>query len=197
MLSLRKLAITGTLGSGKSTALKQFEKLGAASLDCDQYVHDLLKHNQNVINQVKKLFGNQVITNETLDRKKIANIVFGDETSLKQLEDILYPEIKKWLTAQYEKAIQSKKPLFVVEVPLLFEANWQKDFDVIIAISADKSLCQKRFSLGNEEYERRKKFHIPNKEKFCDIVIDNNGDEQVLEKQIQKLFTQLTSNQKS
>lgn len=192
MLKLKKVAVTGTLGAGKSTACEIFKKLGAYTLDCDKYVHEILDTNPEIIKQTTDLLGDRILTEGRIDRKKVALLVFNDSDLLNELQNILFPEIKQWLVEEYNKASSEKWPLYVVEAPLLFEAKWEDDFDVTVGITAEPSVCKKRSHLQKEEYEKRVRFHKPDKEKMCDIIIYNNEDAAAFEEKINQLFTNLT-----
>jgi len=191
MLTLRKVGITGYPGSGKSTARQIFHKLGAYTLDCDKYVHDLLAKDPQIIDSVAKVLDRQ--NAKEINRKKLADIVFEDADKLAALQQILWPQVKKWIEVKYEQTQKKNYNLFVVEVPLLFEAKWESFFDTTIAVT-----CKRAPLHGNrKEWQRRMKHHLPHKEKLAHFAISNDGTIAELHDAIEHLVHQLTSNPKS
>lgn len=178
-----KIAITGGIATGKSLVEKLFRDNGAATLDTDEVVHDLLENNKSVINKVKELFSSRDggIINHTgyIDRKKIGKIVFNDKQALKELENILHPEVKLAVKAFF--AENNEKELAVVSVPLLYEAGMEKMFDyVIVVITNDEirleRLIRKRGMTQEDALKRMsaQDFRQAKIEK-ADFVIENNS----------------------
>jgi dephospho-CoA kinase len=141
-----KIAVTGGFASGKSTVIKILAvKLNAPIFDSDKVANIELKNNSKII----KLFN-------TLDRKKIANIVFNSNKKLKELENIIHPAVKEKLNSFFTK--NKAKKYTISEVPLLFEANMDNLFDVIIVIVSDKSIRKNRIKAA--DFEKRKHLSI-------------------------------------
>lgn len=195
MLALKKVAITGGLSSGKSTVGRHFKDLGAYLLDSDDIVHKLLE-NPSIKEKIITLLGPEVEKNKILNRKKIASLVFNDPQKLSQLENILHPQVREEIEKAYKQELNSRKwNLFVVEIPLLFETNMDKNFDSTIAVVADPSLCMKRFSKRNdqEEFSQRSQRQWPADQKAqkADYIIYNNGDLSELKASCQKIHSKL------
>ena len=195
MLKLRKVAVTGNLNSGKSTVCQLLQKNGAFILNTDAVVHQLLR-DPKIIIKITSYFGAEILDdNHQINRKKLSDIVFRDNTKLKRLENLLHPCVFDVIKNTYsEKSFTyPQDAIFAVEVPLLFEVGWQNWFDFIILVKADPLVRKKRFlSQGNEE----KNFEIINSkqinstlaETFSDAIITNNYDLIDLENQIQKIL---------
>ncbi len=200
MLSLRKIAVTGDLGTGKSTVCKAMQDLGSHIVNTDELCHQLLISNQSCIQQVEALLGQGIKVNGQINRKKIASLVFTNWHLLKALEDILHPLVLKQLESLYKEISQLKhENFFVVEVPLLFEIGWEPFFDNVITVTAEQSICQKRClakGLSSEEYFLRKQRHLSSEEKIkrADFVIINNGTLQELKDQVQKIIKIIETN---
>ena len=118
-----KLALTGTIGVGKSRALALFNRLGAHVLDCDDIVHALLKGADKTITaKIIKTFGARVARGGGVDRKTLGKQVFNDPTARRKLERILHPVV---IATLLRKARAARGQVFVAEVPLLFETGLQ------------------------------------------------------------------------
>lgn len=200
MLRLKKIAVTGLISSGKSLACLFFKKFGAYTLSSDEIVHKLLSLKSEISHKVIQLLGSEILDGSILDRQKIAKKVFNDPVLLQDLEKIVHPELRKKIHEHYDNLHQdklSKYSLFVVEIPLLYEAGWEKDYDHICWIDSSQDLCQQRFEQktgrGVTEYERRASRFLSQEEKRlrASFVISNRGTVQALEKQVRDVFEKI------
>lgn len=178
MLTLKKIAITGGISSGKTTVLRFFEDFGACVVSADAIVHDLLSHSLPIKDAIKNHFGDGVFTQREIDREKLANAVFPHPEQLNVLEKLLHPKVKEKVQESYEKAGNEKFPLFIAEIPLLFETNGQNDFDASVLIDTPIDESLKRFcSKGGseEQFYSRLKRQMPLDEKRlkANHIIDN------------------------
>lgn len=170
---LKIIGLTGGIASGKTTVLNQFKKLGIKTISCDEIAKKIYKR-ANVRKKIKKHFG-------TLNRKKIAKIIFSDFIKRKQLEKILHPGIIRELKKQLKLLATRHSPLAVVDVPLLFEAHLEKMFDKIIVVYCKKnqqiSRLMKRDKLTKSEATKRIVSQMPLSEKIklADFILRNGG----------------------
>jgi dephospho-CoA kinase len=195
MLILRRVAITGGIASGKSAVTSFFQKLGAYTVSADQIVHNLLSSNTEIQHQVIDLLGNEIVTDGCIDRKKVASAVFSEPKLLHKLEELLFPLVDREIEKAWEEAAKTKKyPLFVAEVPLLFEAQQEGSYDATIAVVSSDEECQRRFTQGIEEYTRRKKMQLSQAEKAkkAKFIIENTGSLEELEAKVASLFQLLS-----
>ncbi len=200
MLKLKKVAVTGGLSCGKSSVCRILKELGAYVVSADKIVHQLLSSDTNLGQEVVKLLGSDILVNQQLDRVRIAQIVFKDLNLLQALEKLLHPAVYRELDQDYQrqKSLTNPPPLFVAEIPLLFESGGKKDYDVVIAVLADPEICYQRFELATgydqKEFNQRmaRQLSLHDKARQADYVIMNNGtlaDLQQITKQIyQKLI---------
>lgn len=200
MLRLKKVAVTGGLSCGKSSVCLYFKELGAYVVSADEIVHRQLSLNTSLGQHVVSLLGNEIIKDKELDRKAIAKKVFNNPPLLHSLEQLIHPVVMQEIEKQYQQIKkQGTIPLFIAEIPLLFEVADTHNFDAIIAVWADPKLCKQRFQsatgYGEEEFNNRMAFQMSpeEKNKRADYVIDNSGSTEETRKAVAALFTNLTT----
>ena len=182
-----KIAITGTIGSGKTTVCDYIRSKGYDVFDCDKCNSELLYKGNLGYLAVKKTFS-QVFDGEELNKAKLAEIVFKNDSAKQELEGIMHPLIYNKMAFE-----MINKDLFIAEVPLLFEANWDVYFDLIILVVSDYDLALKRLVNRGLTYEDAKsrldnQLKVEDKLKRSDEIIYNNGDLSALFVQVDKLL---------
>lgn len=192
-----RVAITGLPASGKSTLCKMFASLGAEVIDSDVIAHHLLDRSSNIHREVVGLLGEECLTQGALDRAKIAKKVFCQPSLLHKLEEILHPKIRELIQKRFG---ESQAPVCLVEVPLLYEVGWEKDFDRVIAVRAPLSeSCQwfirKQGMRYPNDYKERISRHFSQEEKCrrADFVIDNLGTVDELIPKVEAVYSSLVS----
>lgn len=126
---MKKVAITGGIGSGKSTAIGILKDAGYPVYSCDEIYKEIFKQ-ADYVNEVKRLFPT-VVENGQINKEKLASKVFNDETRRAVLDAIAHPKIMQSLKEKMQKHTNG---FVFAEVPLLLEGNYQKDFDAFIVI---------------------------------------------------------------
>lgn len=195
----KKIAVTGSLSSGKSTVCQFFEELGAYVLSADKIVHRFLTPETLVGQQVIGLFGPDILSNNQIDRTKIAKKAFYDPALLQALEHLLHPLVHHEIKNEYLRH-SSKLPLFIVEIPLLFETGADVDYPIKISVIASPQLCQQRFEKAHghskQDYQQRMKRQLSLEEKAsrASYVIVNDGSIEELKVAVTKLYEQLLRN---
>ncbi len=199
MLDLKKVAVTGGLSSGKSTFCRELQKLGAYYISADQITHRLLCEHSKIIHSLVELLGDHIVVDGKIDRSKIAECIFGSTQLLKQVEAIVHPAVDAEIKHIYKQIRASGQYLlFVVEVPLLFEARLSRWYNKVVTILTDKkeAMCRYRLQTGHsmQEYERRMRHQMDPeiKAKRSHIVIKNNRSIQELQEQARTLYAALT-----
>lgn len=132
-----KIGLTGGIGCGKSSAVAFFRDFGIPVIDADQIAREVVEPGEPVLQQIVEQFGNDIL-DETghLDRAAIRQRVFADQASLQQLEAIIHPVIRQTIIERMDELTtqQRDKPYIVVDVPLLFEKDYQSMFERVIAV---------------------------------------------------------------
>ncbi len=183
-----KIAVSGSIGSGKSEVCRYLKELGYAVFDCDEENRKLLEENEDGYLKVKEVFPD-CFDDGKLDKKKLSAIVFSDEDEKKKLEGIMHPLILERLNKREED------PLFA-EVPLLFEAGWDVYFDHNILVVSDLDILLLRLEergLNREEAIERLNAQMPVSEKIkrADKIIYNNGSLEDLHQLIDQCLSEL------
>ncbi len=197
--SLIKVAITGNIGTGKSTVCSYFKKFGAYVVNSDKLSHKIIS-SAKVKEKIIRYFGSSVLEKGKISRKRIAKIVFNDKKKLKKLESIVHPLVFKEIEKLYSKAKQKNYKFFVVEIPLLFETKKEKLFDYVITVSAREENCRKRVKgLLKKDFEKRLQRQMPLNKKAAksDFVINNDSNFASLKRQTSKIASILKNKEKT
>lgn len=172
MSEIKKIAITGTIGSGKTEACNYLKTKGYKVLSCDEINSTLLRNGNKGYDEVSKVFKESVVDKQ-IDKKILADIVFKDADKLNTLNSIMHPLI-------LEEILNNKSVPLIVEVPLLFECAWDKYFDCNLLLVCDDKLALNRLldrGIDQVEASRRIKYQMSVEEKIkrADKIIYNNG----------------------
>ncbi|ACC98054.1 Dephospho-CoA kinase [Elusimicrobium minutum Pei191] len=177
-----KIGLTGTILSGKSAALDIFKKFGAFTISSDEIVREL-QQRENIKKEIFKIF-------KTTDKEVLAKQIFTNSAKRKQLERILHPRVMREAFARVKK---TKNKIIVFEVPLLFEAGFEKYFDLTLCVtSSNKALAErvKKRGISANDFKLRAKAQMSGEEKAkrADMVILNDGSLKELEVKIKKIY---------
>ena len=195
------IAVTGGIASGKTLISKWFEEKGYKVVYADKIGHKFLD-DEDIINRLTEKFGEDILDNKKINRKKLGQIVFGSKEKLSFLNQLLHPKIRKEMQKiidEYEELNTSSKdlcqvPILIFEIPLLFENKLEKAFDLVLNISSEKSIQIRRIIKKKKISEKRAKQIIDSqmsdfeKQKLADVNIMNNTS---LENLYEKLENQL------
>ena len=175
------VAITGGIGSGKTTISKYLKKNNFAVHESDSAVSQIyIKPNKLFLSFLKKNVSKKVVTRNKIDKQKIAEIIFNDKKIKQKLENYIHKEVKKSRDSFVKKNIKNKKNLIFVDIPLLFENKLEKNFDKVLCVIAKKKIRRERV-LRNKKFTKKTlqkifKFQVSDKERKArsNIIIYNN-----------------------
>ena len=175
------IALTGGIGSGKSRAAAILEEFGAHSISADTLAREVLERGENGYNEVIAHFGDEVLIEGQIDRKKLAEIVFNDSKQLEVLESITHPLIR----AKFVSEIQTlpEKTVVVYEIPLLAESisrQKQLDFDHVIVLQSNfeirvKRLIERGLSAKEAQLRIANQHSDEQRKKVATHLINNEG----------------------
>jgi len=190
------IGLTGSIGMGKSTVSKMFEKCGATIFDADKCVKDLLLNNKKVIDFFKKHYPESFFHNK-ISTKRLGGIVFSSSKTRKRIEDFLHPFVEK----EAKKAIKkAKTEIIILEIPLLFESGFNYFCDKTICVSASAKKQKERFikrkRMDEKQYKTilKRQYSDKVKRNLSDIIIDTNVTKKETKKSVEKLYMELTKN---
>tara|TARA_B110001454_G_scaffold9889_1_gene9282 strand:+ start:5446 stop:6039 length:594 start_codon:yes stop_codon:yes gene_type:complete len=195
-----KVGLTGGIGSGKSTARRYFESLGAFVLDADEEVKSLITSNETVQYELISEFGTDIIdVTGRVNKKKLARIAFQDEDHQQRLNSVVHPYIFNLIDKEFNRVFNDKKHgVFIVDAALIYETGFDAHLDYVIVVTAHlKNRMERalgRETLSREEILKRVGFQWPEEEKvnMADFVVHNDGTEAELQKNIESLIKKLT-----
>ena len=186
-----KVALTGGIGSGKSTVADFLDELGAYVIDSDQLARDVVERGTPGYEAVLAAFGDGILTDGEIDRAKLAEIVFKDAAARATLESIIHPLVRD----AAEKMVKSLPADAVVinQIPLLVETDGAKRFDFVITVSADEGVRRRRLiERGMKDYEITKRLAAQvndgAREAIAHSVIRNNGSIDELRHVVEELW---------
>ncbi|GAB6071759.1 dephospho-CoA kinase [Venenivibrio stagnispumantis] len=192
---VKKIGLTGSIGTGKSTVLNIFKSLGVNTISADEIVHKLLEE-ENIKEKILKHFGKDILQEGKINRKKLASIVFENPEKRKILESILHPLVFEYIQNWFENIKDEK--IAIAEVPLMIETGSYKHYDKIIVVYAPKEIQLKRcLKKGLTEEEAIKRINaqmdIEEKIKYADYIIENTKDLEYLQKQVKDVYQKILS----
>jgi len=193
------IGLTGGIGSGKSSVAEMFKDEGAYVIDFDYLACVVVEPDTPAWRDIVDYFGQEILSpDRTLNRSKLAEIVFSDAQSRKALEGFTHPRIFEKRDTLL-KDIKTKDPnaIVIVDVPLLFELSLNKNFDKVILVYVSRDVqierAVQRGVLTKEEVERRLKaqINIEKKKLLSDYIINNEGSLKNTRDQVRKVIYEL------
>lgn len=192
------LALTGGIATGKSTADQFFEKKNIPIVDCDKIAHNLMEPKNASWQVIKDNFGGEYLNDDqTINRKKLGQLVFSDKSALNKLNQLTHPLI-------FDKTIQKiesyqNEDMVILDAPVYFESGWDKKniADGILVITLPEPVqidrLKQRNNLTDEEARMRIKSQIPldKKTQLADFVIENTGTIKELESKLEQLLNKI------
>ena len=195
-----KVGLTGGIGSGKSTASRYLESLGAFVLDADEEAKKLIMSNETVQHELISEFGTDIIDGTgRMNKNKLSRVAFQDEDHQQRLNSVVHPYIFNLIDKEFNRVFNDKKHgVFIVDAALIYETGFDAHLDYVIVVTAHlKNRMERalgRETLSREEILKRVDFQWPEEEKvnMADFVVHNDGAEAELQKNIESIIKKLT-----
>jgi dephospho-CoA kinase len=189
------VGLTGGIGSGKSEVARRLAELGAVVIDADQLAREVVAPGTDGLAEVVAAFGPEVLDSSgAMDRAKVAQIVFGDETKRRRLEAIIHPRVRE----RTMRIVAAAPPDAVVvhDIPLLVESKLASKFDLVIVVLASEEIRMARLvsDRGMTEEEVRARFAAQatdeQRRAVADVEIVNEGTLEELRSTVDAVWEQ-------
>ena len=191
-----KVGITGGIGSGKTYVCKLLELMNFSVFYSDAEAKKIQDTNEYVRIKLTELFGKEAFTEDGLNRKYIAEIIFGNPTAKKQLEEIIHPKVAEAFATWCEDKNNTDERIVFIESAILYESGFDKIVDKVIMVYADDEVrierSMRRDGADRKAIEDRIKNQSSNNDKRlkADYVIHNNPND-LVNKQIIEIIKKL------
>jgi len=193
------VGLTGGIASGKSTIADMFKREGAYIIDIDMISRDVVKPGKPAWQDVVHIFGKEVLNeDQTLNRKKVGDIVFSDAEKRKKLEEIIHPKITaETLMKINEIAKKDNQAIVIIDIPLLIETDKQDTVNkVVLVYTSPQGQIErlvKRDGLSLEDAHKRLTSQMPieNKKKYAHYIINNEEPLKEIQKRVKEIFREL------
>lgn len=195
---VRRVALTGGIATGKSDLRARFEALGVPTIDSDLLAREAVVPGSAALAAVVARFGQDVLHGDgTLDRKKLAKIVFADPEARGALEAIVHPEVRRAVDEWFATLDPDRHPYAIADIPLLYEVGRDRDFDVVIVAACDPDTqvrrVMKRDKISEVAARQRLAAQLPIDQKVrrADYVIRTDGTYEDTDRQVRSAFERL------
>jgi dephospho-CoA kinase len=192
------VGLTGSVGTGKSTVTNFFRGLGAYIIDWDELAREVIRPHSKAWKEIVEYFGKDFLNeDQTINRQKLAEVVFSDKEKVTKLNRIVHPEVFKE-DERITNEIKSLDPdaLIIKDIPLLFELTRPIFVDKIVVVSASEQTQLRRLEekgMSWEDAQSRIKSQLPLEEKIksADFVINNDGPLEETKRQVEEIYSLL------
>ena len=195
----RKVALTGGIATGKSYVAGRLREAGVPIVDADLLAREVVLPGTPALAAIRKRFGPDAVRRDgTMDRIRVAQIIFKDKRARLDLEAIIHPAVIKAIN-DFFNTLPKRTPFAVADIPLVFETGRDKDFDAIIVVACPREMqlqrLMERNKLSKEDAEKRLAAQLPidQKVKKATYVIKNDGTFEETNAQVDELIQKLTA----
>ncbi len=197
-MSIVKVAVTGSAGSGKSLAAGFFSELGVQVFDCDQIAREVVEPGMQAYNGIISFFGRSIIQDDsTIDRAGLRKIIAGSRDMRRGLEKIIHPAILNNLFRKIDRAEAAGRSVVVVEIPLLFELGLKDRFDLTIMVAGDEDVLVQRImdrdNVSKKDAEAVLSIQLSQQKKIAmsDFVLWNRSSKDELKRSVGTLYAKI------
>ncbi|MBE0430318.1 MAG: dephospho-CoA kinase [Dehalococcoidia bacterium] len=189
------VVLTGSVGTGKSTVAGFFRELGAYVVDFDELAREVTRPHSRAWEKIVEFFGRDVLNEDlTINRQRLADIVFCDHDKLARLNEIVHPEVfeqDERITAEIRE--RDSDALVIKDIPLFYEVSCPISVDSVIVVAASEQTQLRRLekkAMSLEDASRRIKAQLPidYKSRRADFVIDNDGSLEETKRQVEAIY---------
>ena len=194
------VALTGGIGSGKTTVGSIFAGLGAVVVDSDQIAREVVERGSEGFNLIVAEFGDAILKNGDINRSALGELVFADLDKLGKLEAITHPLIRQTFAKIVDES--PKDSIIINQIPLLVESKHEYNFDYVITVSVSDAIRRERLlarglSQGQIQARLNAQASDIQRESIADHVIENSGDLATLTQEVERIWHLLVSANKA
>ena len=196
--SVRRVALTGGIATGKSHVRARFEAFGVPTIDSDVLAHEAVAPSTTSLAAVIDRFGREVLHPDgSLDRRKLAGVVFADPDARRALEAIVHPGVRRVTDDWFASLDARRHPYAIADIPLLYEVGRERDFDLVVVAACDPDTqaqrVMKRDGVSEAEARQRIAAQLPIAQKVrrADYVIRTDGTYEDTDRQVSAVFERL------
>ena len=194
----RVIGLTGGIGSGKSTVSQYLAELGGVIIDADKIGHEAYQPNTETWRELIKMFGDRILTaDNTIDRKKLGDLVFRNPEELARLNSIIHPQITKMVKKRIADYRRKDVKVIILDAPVLFETDAKSLVDEVwVVVSKEANVIKRamgRTGLPEEQIRARIRSQMSNEERIkrAQVVIHNDGTVAELREKVKELWGRL------
>ena len=180
---MRKIGLTGGIGSGKTYVSKVFEELGFPVFNADNYAKEYMHTDKDLVEAIIREFGSNIYKDGELQTKSLASIVFNDQEKLNLLNTLVHPLVKK---SFIDWCCQINSKFVIKEAAILFESDSHIDLDAVICVVCPKEIrierVMKRDNINRSEVLARidKQMNVEKQKELSNYIILNDGNQMVV-----------------
>jgi dephospho-CoA kinase len=195
------LAITGGIGSGKSTVRRMFEELGAIGIDADELARQVVQSGSEGARLLEEAFGPTFFDSDgNLDRKQMARKVFADKEARHTIESLLHPLIRSAEKKVLEQLkVHKPNAVVVIEIPLLAEGGRAEEYDHVVLVTAPEEVRMSRLIVSGKYTKDEAAARIANqaadgdRKSVADWIVDNSDNMDVTEQIVKTIYRSLAT----
>jgi dephospho-CoA kinase len=197
-LHIKKIGLTGNIGTGKSTVAWMFSEMGVPVLYADDIARDALAPNAPAWKAVFERYGAGILgADRQIDRRELGRIVFQSPAERTFLESLIHPHVRVELERALAEIARKGNAFAIAEIPLLFEAGFAEEMDAIVVVRCNEEQeierCMEKFGWSRDEVLLRIAAQLPLAKKVekADAVIDNDGPLDETRVQVHRLYQEM------
>ena len=190
---MKIVGLTGGISSGKSTVSSYLKQLKIPVIDADEVARKVVEPNSQGAREIRKTFGSDVFEEDgSLNRQKLGSLIFSNAENRQKLDDLLQPLIKIMILDEIEEYRQKGENMIVLDLPLLFEKQYEELCEDIIVVYISKELQLERLMRRNQYTKQEalsridSQLSIEEKRKRATVLLDNQGTIQQLYQQVEQ-----------
>ncbi|KQB83908.1 dephospho-CoA kinase [Corynebacterium oculi] len=196
---MKKVGLTGGIGSGKSTVAQALARAGYPVVDADQIAHDIVEPGQPALGALAEAFGPEIINPDgSLHRAALAQRAFAAAEQTELLNGIMHPRIEAETARRFAEAERAGESVVIYDMPLLVDKGLHRGMDMTVVVDAEPDIRVERLrGRGIEEADARRRMaaqiNDAARREAADVLLDNNGTLEELEEQVAALVERLSA----